>query len=130
MQGENDDALRTIVDNDASVGRNFLTYMETIDSVSRRKKVYNKMVQMLECKSVRSNVGCHWKDWVCQQGTRLTDAREKTSDLGFTRAEVTFYVDGNIPTDAFIEAALQSIVAHIPVTLVYSTPFSNVWSSY
>ena len=25
---------------------------------------------MLECKSVRSRVGSHWKDWVCQQGTR------------------------------------------------------------
>ena len=88
MQGDKSNAFRTIVDNDASVGRNCLTYMETTVGVSTRKKVYNKMVQMLECRSVRSSVGCHWKDWVCQQGTRLADARDKTKDRGLTRAEV------------------------------------------
>ena len=88
------------------------------------------MVQMLECKSVRSSVGCHWKDWVCQQGTRLGDARDKTSDRGLTRAEVTFYVDAKIPTDDFIEQALHNIVSYIPATLVYSTPFPDVWRAY
>ena len=130
MQGEKDNATRTIVDNDSNVGRNCLTYMETVGGICTRKKIYNKMVQMLECKSVRSSVGCHWKDWVCQQGTRLADARDKTSDRGLTRAEVTFYVEGNIPSDDFIEEALHNIVAHIPASFVYSTPFANVWISY
>ena len=60
----------------------------------------------------------------------MADARDKTSNRGLTRAEVTFYVDGNIPTDDFIEEALQNIVAHIPATLIYSTPFAEVWRSY
>ena len=104
--------------------------METTGDICTRKKVYNKMVQMLECKSVRNSVGCHWKDWVCQQGTRLADARDKTKYRGLTRAEVTFYIDGSIPTDLFIEESLQSIVARIPTMLIYSTPFAKVWSSY
>ena len=51
------------------------------------KKIYNKFVQMLECKSVRNSVGCHWKDWVCQTGTRLANARDKAKTRGLTRAE-------------------------------------------
>ena len=130
VQNEMSSAPRTIVDNDSTVGRNCLTYMENIDGVSTRKKIYNKMVQMLECKSVRSSVGCHWKDWVCQEGTRLADARDKTSKRGLTRAEVTFYVNECIPADDVIEKALHSIVKHIPATLVYSTTFANVWKAY
>ena len=38
VQGSFDDATRTIVDNDARVGRYCLTYMETVDSICTRKK--------------------------------------------------------------------------------------------
>ena len=130
VQGGNAKTMRTIVDNDATVGRNCLTYMETANGICMRKKVYNKMVQMLECKSVRSSVGCHWKDWVCQEGTRLADARDKTNQRGLTRAEVTFYVENHIPADDVIEDALSSIVKHIPSNHVYSTPFAEVWRVY
>ena len=130
VQGGNAKTMRTIVDNDATVGRNCLTYMEIANGICMRKKVYNKMVQMLECKSVRSSVGCHWKDWVCQEGTRLADARDKTNQRGLTRAEVTFYVENNIPADDVIEDALSSIVKHIPSNHVYSTPFAEVWRVY
>ena len=60
---------RTVVDNDREVGKNCLTWMENIDGIKNRQKIYNKMVQMLETKSVRSSVGSHWKDWVCQTET-------------------------------------------------------------
>ena len=33
-------------------GQNSLTYKETINGMSTRSKIYNKMVQMLECKGV------------------------------------------------------------------------------
>ena len=56
---------RTIIDNDAMVGKNCLSWMEKIEGFTTRQKIYNKFVQMLECKSVRNSVGCHWKDWVC-----------------------------------------------------------------
>merc|ERR1711891_133947 len=93
---------RTVVDNDKEVGKNCLTWMENIDGIKTRQKIYNKMVQMLETKSVRSKVGSHWKDWVCQSETRLADARDKAKDRGLTRVEVTFYTQNEIPDDACV----------------------------
>ena len=65
-QRSEEESPRTIVNNDKMVGRNCLTYMETIGAYTTRQKIYNKMVQALECHSVCSMVGCHWKDWVAQ----------------------------------------------------------------
>ena len=129
-EGDGDKADRVIVDNDSMVGRNCLTFMETIDGFTTRQKIYNKMVQMLECKSVRSNIGCHWKDWICQTGTRLATARDKATDRGLTRAEVTFYVDNSIPSDNFIDSVLQKIVQYVPTSLVYSTSYASTWKAY
>ena len=56
-----DEYPRTVVDNDKEVGMNCLTWMESIDGFKTKQKIYNKMVQMLETKSVRSSVGSHWK---------------------------------------------------------------------
>jgi hypothetical protein len=53
---------RTLLDNADQVGNNCLTCMETVDGLTTCCKVYNKMVQMLESKSVRETVGQHWKD--------------------------------------------------------------------
>ena len=75
---EEDDSC-TIVINDSTVGKNCLTFVT-------RQKIYNKVVQSLECKSVRSTVGCHWKDRVCQTGTRIADARDKANERGLSRA--------------------------------------------
>ena len=61
-QGAFEDATKTIFDNSDKVGQNCLTNMETINGISTRSKIYNKMVQMLECKGVRDSIGCHWKD--------------------------------------------------------------------
>ena len=133
MQGdENTLSPRTILDNDRFVGRNCLTYMEEIRGFVTRQKIYNKLVQSLESQSVRSVVGCHWRDWVVQQGTRLAEARNKSSNRGLTRAEVTIYIDktGQIPTEKFIEEALLKIIEFIPKELVYSTPFSKTWEVY
>ena len=106
QESDGEHADRVIVDNDTKVGRNCLTFMETIGGFTTRQKIYNKMVQMLECKSVRSSIGCHWKDWVCQNGTRLSIAREKARDRGLTRVEATFYIKNSLPTDSFIDRVL------------------------
>ena len=87
MQGCAVDANKTILDNSDQVGN----YMETVQGVTTRCKIYNKMIQMLESKSVRETVGQHWKDWVCQKSTRLAKARHLAKDRGLIRAEVTFY---------------------------------------
>lgn len=130
-QGTDDLSPRTIVNNDKVVGKNCLTYMEEVGGVTTRSKIYNKMVQMLECQSVRAQTGCHWKDWATQKGTRLAAARDQSCERGLTRAEVTIYVvDGCIPEDDFIEITLKRIVEYIPNDLVYTTSFSNVWRAY
>ena len=130
QEGDDDVAECVIVDNDNTVGRNCLTFMETINGFTTRQKIYNKMVQMLECKSVRSTIGCHWKDWVCQNGTRLAAARDKASERGLTRAEVTFYTESSLPSDEFIDSVLQNIVQYIPQSLVYSTSYAATWKAY
>ena len=132
LQGEEDfTASRTIVDNDCMVGRNCLTFMEEIDGLVVRQKIYNKMIQSLECQSVRSSVGAHWKDWVCQTDSRLAAARDKACKRGLTRAEATFYVSGvDIPDDELIEGVLNCIVKYVPIELVYSTPYAATWGAY
>ena len=132
MEGDGNLAPRTILDNERFVGRNCLTYMEELGGVVTRQKVYNKFVQMLESQSVRSVIGCHWRDWVVQEGTRLAAARDVSTYRGLTRAEVTFYIDssGYIPSERLIEDTLLRIVEYIPTGLVYSTPFSKTWEIY
>ena len=61
VQGSAKDVNRTILDNADQVGNNCLTYMETVDGLTTRCKIYNKMVQMLESKNVRETVGQHWR---------------------------------------------------------------------
>ena len=130
QESDTEQADRVIVDNDSTVGRNCLTFMETIGGITTRQKIYNKMVQMLECKSVRSIIGCHWKDWVCQTGTRLANARDKAKDRGLTRAEITFYMDKSIPNDEFIDTVLRKIVQYVPTSLVFSTSYASTWKAY
>ena len=121
---------RTIVNNDTLVGKNCLTWMEEVDGYTTRQKIYNKMVQMLESKSVRNNVGSHWKDWASQSGTRLANARDQAKNRGLTRAEVTFYIENDIPDETNINTALEHIVKYIPLEIVYSTTYANIWKSY
>ena len=130
VQGSAKDANRTILDNTDQVGNNCLTYMETVDGLTTRCKIYNKMVQMLESKSVRETVGQHWKEWVCQKYTRLGNARDLAKDRGLTRAEVTFYCKDTVPSDNFMEDALQRVTEYVPSTLGYSTPFADTWKAY
>ena len=129
-QGAVEDATKTILDNSDKVGQNCLTYMETINGMSTRSKIYNKMVQMLECKGVRDSIGCHWKDWVSQQDTRLAPARDEASPRGLKRADVTFNCQNDIPSDEIMEATLKRIVQYVDASLVYTTPYVCVWNVY
>ena len=108
MQGGTKEAERTILDNTDQVGNNCLTYMETVQGVITRCKIHNKMLQMLEIKSVRVTVGQHWKDWLCQKNTRLTKARDLAKDRGSIRVEVTFYCADNVPCDSATEDTLSA----------------------
>lgn len=130
-QGTHQDGEKTILDNSIFVGNNCLTYIEDVNGITTRCKIYNKMVQMLECKAVRESIGCHWRDWVIQDDTRLATARDKASDRGLTRAEVTFYCpDGKVPSDQFLENTLLDITSYVDAQLVYSTPYHATWKAY
>jgi hypothetical protein len=132
IQGSIKDADRTILDNTDQVGNNCLTYMKTADDLTTRCKIYNKMVQMLESKSVRETAGqhVHWKDWVCQKDTRLANARDLAKDRGLTRAEVTFYCKDRVPSDNLMEGTLLRITEYVPPAIDYSTPFSEISRAY
>ena len=129
MQGCRIDTDGTILDNTDQVGNN-LTYMETVQGVKIRCKIYNKMVQMLESKSVGETVGQHWKDWVCQKNTRLAKARDLAKDRGFTRAKVTFYYADHVSGDNLMVDTLKRITQYVSPSLVYSTPFADTWRAY
>ena len=99
----------------------------------RSAKIYNKMVQMLEQKSVREAIGQHWRDWMVAHDTRrLSRARNESSQRGLTRSEVTFYfeMDDPVPSDRFISEVLAQLIAIIPDHLVYSTPHNATWRAY
>ena len=119
MQGCTTDTDRTI-----------LEYMEAVQGVTTRCKIYNKMVQMLESKSVRETVGQHWKDWVYQKNTRLAKARDRAKDRDLTKAEVTFYCADNVPSDSLMEGTLKRITQYVSPSLGYSTPFASTWRAY
>ena len=63
--------------------------MENIDGFATRQKIYNKMVQIIECKSAR----ILWD----------ADARDKANERGLTRAEVTFYASSIISCDKLVD---------------------------
>ena len=130
-------AENTILLNDASVGRNCLTYMTTVGGLRVRCKLYLKMVQELEKQSVKCPVGNHMFDWVTELDTRLAKARDETTDRGLTRAEVTVSLDGDpftahagVPTLDNLQALVHGVVAHVPAHLVYTTPHSAMWRAY
>ena len=129
-QGAFEDATKTILDNSDKVGQICLTYMEMINGMSTRSKIYNKMVQMLECKGECDSIGCHWKDWHSQEDTRLAHARDEARQRGLTRAEVTFYCQNDIPSDEIMGATLKCIVQYVDDSLVYTTPYACVWNAY
>ena len=112
-------------DNDALVGSNCLTIVS--EDSRFRYKYYNKQVQMLESKSVRTKYGQHWHNWIYQTGTRLSEARDKATNRGLTRLELTMYFGFEDLNVKFIKKCLDSYQSQIPKHLVYSTPYSCVW---
>ena len=137
MQGQNHskETPGTILDNDEYVGRNCLTYMTKVKAMTVRCKLYNKMVQSLETRAVRSVIGQHWKDWIEQEGSCLAENRDQAQERGLTRIEVTFYCRYNkenpsIPSDHLIALTLGSIKSNVPNHLVYSTPYRDTMLAY
>ena len=136
MDGSIDEGGIKILDNDKFVGRNCLSYIHKVGKIICRGKIYNKMVQMLEKKGVRDQVGQHWKNWVCQKDTRLAHARDVSTNRGLTRAEVTLYcfdyihMEDIIPPFENIKETVTALVSILPTKLVYSTPHFCTWKAH
>lgn len=126
--------IATILENAHFVGNNCLTYMtRTRCGLKKRCKIYDKMVQMLESKSVRGTVGAHWRGWAIQKGTRLAKARDEATKEGLTRMEITFYMDGKkrkMMSRLKICEELEMMREFFPSKLVYATPYFAKWKAF
>ena len=60
---------RTVVDNDGEVGKNCLTWMENVDEMKTRQKIYNKMVKWM----IRKTAHFHFKAHIRYCFTKLSE---------------------------------------------------------
>ena len=99
------------------------TCLQYRDGKSLRCKVYLMMPEILQSKSVRSNVGNRWKSWVLKN-KRLSKSHDASINRGFTRVEVTHYMDGNDYDISNSLSLIDNVTQYIPPKLIYSTPHS------
>ena len=116
------------IDNNDTVGRNCLTWINDQNTIKTRCKIYNKFVQSLESGSVRSRTGNHLWNWVNNPHSGMRDRIPKSLEYGYTRFEVTFYDD--IPTFEEVEESIQDILKQFPEGIWYKTPIREQWKSF
>lgn len=125
------DELPIIVNNDHTVGGNCLSALDYAGGTKIFTRMYNKMVQMLESQAVRRNIGCLWKNWICETDTPLAKSRDAATMRGLTRVRTSFNLEYyNLPSDNFIDHIMERLVVAIPKSLVYSTPYAAIWKAY
>ena len=81
IQGSNDFATHTILDNDYKISKNCLTFIKHTNNGDIRYKFYNKFIQSLESPSVRDLVGSHIGDYISNPNINLKNAIEKAKTL-------------------------------------------------
>ena len=107
---------KTIVQNDEAVGRNCLTYMQTVGlprgpeleemeahapkgllsylhRVETRNKGYNKTVNNFEKRKLSAGIGSNLGTWIGLMYDRVARSRDQTVETGYTRVESTIYAD-------------------------------------
>jgi hypothetical protein len=120
----------TIIDNNASVSRNCLTFIRDTDNGTVRYKFYNKFVQSMESPSVRRRIGSHVAHWCNNPESELKVAIPKSLDTGLLRLEITFYRrDGRRYLDEeFVEEQMDFLEQQIPPNLLYFNPISTQYA--
>ena len=91
MQGSDDSATHTVLDNDYKISRNCLTFKNHTNNGDIRFKFYNKFIQSLESPSVRDLVGRHIGDYISNPNNNLKSAISGAKETGLLRLEITFY---------------------------------------
>ena len=127
IQGSNDFATHTILDNDYKISKNCLTFIKHTNNGDIRYKFYNKFIQSLESPSVRDLVGSHIGDYISNPNINLKNAIEKAKDTGLLRLEITFYrynTDKPI-TKEFIYTHMNYLKELLPNEIIYHNPINN-----
>ena len=99
------------------------TCLQYWNGTNQRCKMYLKMPEILQSKSIRSAVGNRWLSWVVKNN-RLGKARDASVNRGLTRIEVSYYIDAILPS------LISGVTQHLRSELVYSTPHSAMWNAY
>ena len=106
------------------------TCLQYWNGKSQRCKVYLKMAEVLQSRSVRSTVGNRWLSWVVKN-RRLAKSRDASLNRGLTRVEVTCYTDGNSCDNlSALLSTIPEVTQHLAPELIFSTPHKAMWHAY
>ena len=127
LQGSNNLATHTIMDNDFKISRNCLTFIKHTNNGDIRYKFYNKFVQSLESPSVRDLIGSHIGDYISNPNNNLKKAIMLAKDTGLLRLEITYYRHStNQPlTKDFIYTHMNYLRELLPNELIYHNSINN-----
>ena len=127
LQGSNNLATHTIMDNDFKISRNCSTFIKHTNNGDFRYKFYNKFVQSLESPSVRDLIGSHIGDYISNPNNNLKKAIMLAKDTGLLRLEITYYRHStNQPlTKDFIYTHMNYLRELLPNELIYHNSINN-----
>ena len=128
QHGQLSNGDRIICDNDATVGRNCLSFVEKCGDIGIRGKLYNKFAQSLESKSVREAFGHHLFNWCNNPDEGLKETIRKIQTNGLTRLEISFY--DKVPTMDFIREHMNNLATYSRAIKHYRTPIQLQWKAF
>ena len=77
-----------------------------------RVKIYNKFIQSMESPAVRKLWGSHLLHWINNDNKQLNEATYKSLNYGYSRLEMTFYIE-TIPNDDLINRSFNYVYDNI-----------------
>ena len=123
----------TIRDDDHKVGSSCIEIMgqDELTEQKIRYKVYNKFIQSLESKGVRTSIGNHVMDWIHNPSPMLGNSIEQSFDYGLLRLEITYYMDErSIMESSTLFEHMDWLTNLIPPTLIYHQSIPRQWQLY
>lgn len=121
-------AIGLILENSSDVGDNCITWLEFHENFVLRKKLYLKIVQMLEMASVRSEIGSNVPNLVANKEEEFQKKLVQAKDRGLTRLECTFYTNKVYKKQVYKDE-LQNMLGLVNKPFFYTTPFESSWKS-